>query len=50
MNIFQIGVLYSVGWVFILLDGWLMHIHWLAIIGFVLTVYAISKIGDENGN
>jgi uncharacterized membrane protein len=50
MNAHQIGVLYGVGIVLILLDGWLMHVHWLALIGFVFTVYAISKIGDNNGN
>lgn len=50
MNPHQIGVLYGVGIVFILFDGWLMHVHWLALIGFGLTAYAISKIGDNDGN
>jgi hypothetical protein len=43
MNNFQWGVLYALGWFLVLLDGWSMHTHVLALIGILLLVYCLWK-------
>lgn len=44
MNVFQHGVLNGLGWVLVLTDGWILHTHWLAAVGFVLLVWSMWKI------
>ena len=48
MNEFQLMVIHALGWVFVLFDGWELHSHWLAVLGFVLmavSMYFIVKKG-----
>jgi len=49
VNHYQLSVLHSVGWFFVLLDGWVMHIHWVALIGFCLLFYTFFKFGANDG-
>jgi hypothetical protein len=49
MNQYQLSVLHSVGWFFVLLDGWAMHVHWLAVIGFGFLFYSFYKFGANDG-
>ena len=44
MNIFQHGVLYGLGWVAVLADGWILHTHWLAAVGLVLVFWSMWVI------
>ena len=44
-NIFQWGVLHGLGWFAILTDGWITHTYFLALLGFVLVVYSLEKMG-----
>jgi hypothetical protein len=41
MNHFQSAVIFALGWVCVLFDGWLLHSNWLALIGFCFFVYSI---------
>lgn len=41
MNHFQSAVVLALGWVLVLFDGWLMHSHWLAALGFALLIYSM---------
>lgn len=34
----------TTGWVLVLLDGWAMHTHWVAALGFVLLIYSMWSI------
>lgn len=47
MNIFQYGVLMTLGWIMVLADGWILHIHWLAAAGFLLLVWGLWKFFKE---
>ena len=47
MNVFQHGVLNGLGWVLVLTDGWILHTHWLAAVGFVLLVWSMWAIYKE---
>jgi hypothetical protein len=44
MNVFQHGVLNGLGWVAVLADGWILHTHWLAAVGFLLLVWSAWKL------
>lgn len=44
MNTFQATVMQTTGWVLVLLDGWAMHTHWLAAIGFIFLIYSMWSI------
>ena len=34
----------ATGWVLVLLDGWAMHTHWVAALGFVFLIYSMWSI------
>jgi hypothetical protein len=36
--------MYATGWFLVLLDGWEMHTHWLAAIGFVFLIYSMWSV------
>ena len=44
MNNFQATVMQATGWVLVLLDGWAMHTHWLAALGFIFLIYSMWSI------
>jgi hypothetical protein len=44
VNTFQATVMQTTGWVLVLLDGWAMHTHWLAAIGFIFLIYSMWSI------
>ena len=44
MNTFQATAMQTTGWVLVLLDGWAMHTHWLAAIGFIFLIYSMWSI------
>lgn len=44
MNVFQYGVLNGLGWIFVLVDGYIFHWHWLAAAGLVLLLWSTWKI------
>jgi hypothetical protein len=44
VNTFQATVMQTTGWVLVLLDGWAMHTHWVAAIGFILLIYSMWSI------
>jgi hypothetical protein len=44
VNYYQGVVMHTSGWVLVLLDGWAMHTHWVAVIGFVLLIYSMWSI------
>ena len=49
MNEFQWYVVQGLGWVAVLFDGWVLHSHWLALLGFAmmaLSIYFIIKKGN----
>jgi hypothetical protein len=49
MNGYQLTVMHTLGWVFVLFDGWELHSHWLAGAGFIMMIasmYLITKKGD----
>jgi len=37
-------VMHATGWFLVLLDGWVMHTHWVAALGFVLLIYSTWSI------
>ncbi len=36
--------MHATGWVLVMLDGWAMHTHWLAALGFVFLIYSMWSI------
>ena len=44
MNNYQGIVMHATGWFLVLLDGWVMHTHWLAAFGFVFLTYSLWSI------
>lgn len=44
MNTYQGVVMHATGWVLVMLDGWEMHTHWLAVLGFILLIYSMWSI------
>jgi hypothetical protein len=44
VNTYQATVLHTTGWVLVLLDGWEMHTHWVAALGFILLIYSMWSI------
>jgi hypothetical protein len=44
VNTFQATVMQTTGWVLVLLDGWAMHTHWVAAIGFIFLIYSMWSI------
>jgi hypothetical protein len=34
----------ATGWVLVLLDGWAMHTHWVAALGFIFLIYSMWSI------
>jgi len=47
MNAFQYGVLNGLGWIAVLVDGWILHTHWLAAAGFLLLIWSAWKLMKE---
>jgi hypothetical protein len=44
MNTYQSTVMHATGWFLVLLDGWAMHTHWVAALGFVFLIYSMWSI------
>ena len=44
MNTYQTTVLHATGWVLVMLDGWEMHTHWVAALGFILLLYSMWSV------
>ena len=44
MNNYQSTVMHATGWFLVLLDGWVMHTHWVAALGFVFLIYSMWSI------
>lgn len=44
MNDYQATVMHATGWFLVLLDGWVMHTHWVAALGFVFLIYSLWVI------
>ena len=44
MNDYQLTVIHTLGWVFVLFDGWELHSHWLAGLGFIMMIVSIYLI------
>lgn len=44
MNTYQAMVMQATGWFLVLLDGWAMHTHWVAALGFVFLIYSMWSI------
>jgi hypothetical protein len=44
VNTYQGVVMHATGWVLVMLDGWEMHTHWLAVLGFILLIYSMWSI------
>ena len=44
VNTFQATVMQTTGWVLVLLDGWAMHTHWVAALGFIFLIYSMWSI------
>jgi hypothetical protein len=44
MNVFQLGVMHGLGWLFVLFDGWVLHSHWLAGIGFIFLIVSMWRM------
>ena len=44
MNGYQATVMHATGWFLVLLDGWEMHTHWVAAVGFIFLVYSMWSI------
>ena len=44
MNTYQGMVMNATGWFLVLLDGWAMHTHWVAALGFVFLIYSMWSI------
>ena len=50
MNNYQGTVMHATGWFFVLLDGWAMHTHWLAALGFIFLIYSMWSICIKTPN
>jgi hypothetical protein len=44
VNNYQATVLNATGWVLVLLDGWEMHTHWIALVGFIFLIYSTWRM------
>ena len=44
MNTYQAMVMQATGWFLVLLDGWAMHTHWIAALGFIFLIYSMWSI------
>jgi len=44
VNTYQGIVMHATGWFLVLLDGWVMHTHWVAALGFVFLIYSMWSI------
>jgi len=44
VNNYQGMVMNATGWFLVLLDGWAMHTHWVAALGFVFLIYSMWSI------
>ena len=44
MNGYQATVMHATGWFLVLLDGWEMHTHWVAALGFVFLIYSMWRM------
>ena len=44
MNNYQGAVMHATGWFLVLLDGWEMHTHWVAALGFFFLIYSLWSI------
>lgn len=44
MNGYQLTVIHATGWFLVLLDGWEMHTHWVAGLGFVFMFFSMWRI------
>jgi hypothetical protein len=44
MNVFQLGVMHGLGWLFVLFDGWVWHSHWLAGAGFIFLTVSLWRM------
>jgi len=47
LNGFQWGVVNGLGWMAVLTDGWILHVHWLALIGFVALIYSLWRLYED---
>ena len=47
MNNYQGIVMHATGWFLVLLDGWVMHTHWVAALGFIFLTYSLWSICME---
>jgi len=47
MTSYQGIVMHAAGWFLVLLDGWAMHTHWVAALGFVFLIYSLWSICME---
>jgi len=41
LNIHSYGVLHGLGWVIVLADGWILHWHWLSMVGLLLFIWSL---------
>ena len=44
MNDYQGLIINAAGWFLVLLDGWVMHTHWVAALGFAFLIYSMWSI------
>jgi len=44
VNTYQGAVIHATGWFLVLLDGWVMHTHWVAGLGLVFLIYSLWRI------
>jgi hypothetical protein len=44
VNTYQGVVMHTTGWALVMLDGWEMHTHWVAALGFVFLIYSMWSI------
>jgi len=44
VNTYQAMVMQATGWFLVLLDGWAMHTHWIAALGFIFLIYSMWSI------
>jgi hypothetical protein len=49
VNNYQGMVMNATGWFLVLLDGWAMHTHWVAVLGFVFLIYSMWSICMDTG-
>jgi hypothetical protein len=44
VNNYQGMVMNATGWFLVLLDGWAMHTHWVAVLGLIFLIYSMWSI------